>query len=472
MSLKKLVFAVLVCVVLAAMAALQTGCANIIPPTGGPKDTLPPTLISANPKDSALRFTGKEIRLVFDEYIQLENASQNIIVNPVPKIVPNTEARLRTLIIRIKDTLEANTTYSINFGNSLKDINEGNPFRQFTYVFSTGTFLDDKTLSGKVTLAENGKIDSTLMVMLYREGDDSSVIKKRPRYITTVDNKGNFTFRNLPTGQFYLYATKDDTHQGRYLNKTQLFAFADKPVQITAKNEPVDLYAYVEKEEEKKKPAAATNAPAKKDTKNQDKRLRYQTNLDGGAQDILDSLAITFASPLKTFDTTQLVFADDKLQPLVNYSFISDSLHQKFTLLYTWKPGTEYKLILKKDLAEDSTGKTLPKNDTIAFKTKKLEDYGILRLRFASLDLSRHPVLLLLQNDNVVFTHVFTTKEFYVKLFKPGDYHLRILYDENRNGKWDAGTFFGTRRQPEKVQPIEKPVTVKANWEKDDTITF
>lgn len=450
----------------------DTGCANIIPPTGGPKDTLPPILLASAPRDSTLNFAGKKITLNFDEYVQLENAQENVIVSPVPAINPIIESKLRTITVTIKDTLQPNTTYAINFGNAIKDINEGNVYKEFTYLFSTGTRLDNHTLGGSVTLAETGKIDSTLIAMLYQDGDDSAVVKKRPRYIARLDNKGNFAFRNLPAGTFYLYATKDQGGTRRYTDPSQLFAFAGKPVAVSDSSVPVDLYAYVEKPEEPRKSAGPSPAAASREKKNEDKRLRYQTNLEAGQQDILDTLRIRFATPLKTFDSSKLVFTDEKFQPLGNYALVPDSLNQQFTFLYAWKPGTAYNLILNKDLAEDSTGKKLAKIDTIDFKTKKLEDYGTLRLRFPTLDLSKHPVMQLTQSDKIVFTHVFTTKEFNTKIFQPGDYDLRILYDENGNARWDPGEFFGKHKQPEKVRSFEVKVKVKANWDNDQTINI
>src|SRR4051812_3973422 len=123
--------------------------------------------------------------------------------------------------------------------------------------------MDDKQLSGKVIIAETGKVDSTLIVMLYQVADDSAVIKERPRYFTKLDRAGNFTFRYLPVDTFYLYALKDEGGSRRYLSKAQLFGFADKPVIIGDSNLPVTLVAYSEELEETAKPA--TRPPVKKD---------------------------------------------------------------------------------------------------------------------------------------------------------------------------------------------------------------
>src|SRR5262245_47306758 len=99
-----------------------TGCANIIPPTGGPRDSIPPLLIHANPPDSTQQFAGGKIVLTFNEYVELDKPMESIIISPLPKYQWPAEAHLRTVTVRIKDTLEPNTTYSIDFGRSIRDI--------------------------------------------------------------------------------------------------------------------------------------------------------------------------------------------------------------------------------------------------------------------------------------------------------------------------------------------------------------
>lgn len=391
-----------------------------------------------------------------------------MIVSPTPKIDPIVDYKLRTVTVRLKDTLEANTTYSINFGNAIRDINEGNELKNFTYVFSTGTRLDNKQLSGKVLLAENGKVDSTLMVLLHRSGDDSAIVKDRPRYIAKVNATGNYTFSNLPPGTFYLYALKDEGGTKRYLSRSQLFAFASNPVVINDNLVADTLYAYNEADEEPKK-AGILPPQSVKEKNNQEKRLLFQTNLEGGQQDLLSHFEIQFSTPLKNFDSSKLSFTDITFQP-IRKSLSIDSLNKKLTLLYAWKPDSTYHVVLDKDFAEDSTGKKILKKDTITFKVKKESEYGSLKLRFLDLSLSRNPVLQLVQSDKIVYTSTLSTNIFYTRLFKPGDYEIRILYDDNRNGKWDPGSFFGKHMQPEKVRAIDQKVNVKANWDTDKDI--
>src|SRR5688572_28186988 len=115
-----------------------SGCASIVPPTGGPRDSLPPVIVKLDPRDSGRLFNEKKITITFNEFVQVDEIQKNLIVNPTPKVNPVVTIKLKNVIVTIKDTLEPNTTYSLDFGNAIKDLNEGNVYRNFRYVFSTG----------------------------------------------------------------------------------------------------------------------------------------------------------------------------------------------------------------------------------------------------------------------------------------------------------------------------------------------
>ena len=134
-------------------AALLSSCGQQVPPTGGPRDSIPPKLVAALPEYGAKNFKGNKITLVFDEYITLENPYEKLTYSPTPKINPNAEGKLKTITVKLKDTLEENTTYSIDFGEAIKDINENNILKDFTYTFSTGAYIDSAYLTGKVIIA-------------------------------------------------------------------------------------------------------------------------------------------------------------------------------------------------------------------------------------------------------------------------------------------------------------------------------
>ena len=456
-----------------AVSLLPGGCANIIAPSGGPKDSLAPVLVQAVPKDSARKFEGNKIVFTFNEYVEVQSIQENLLVSPTPKINPTVESKLRTVTVKIKDTLEPNTTYSINFGNAIKDINEGNVLKNFTYVFSTGTTIDSLELRGRVIIAQTGKTDSTLIAMLHRNADDSAVIKERPRYMARLDSSGNFSFHHLAPGIYSLYALKDEGGQHRYMSKSQLFAFSDKRVEINGKTPPVLLYAYTEKDDEKKpgtpatpkQPGAVQRSPSKNNR--QDKRLIFRTSLENNQQDLLGHLNLVFNDSLKHFDSSKALLLDENYKPVPGYTLTPDSTGKVFTYRAAWKENTAYNLLLEKDFAEDTLGKKLLKTDTIPFKTMKESDYGSFRVRFKNLDLSKNPVLVLLQGEDIKFSIKVAGNEVYKKLFKPGEYEVRVLYDTNGNGVWDGGSFFGKHLQPENVQNVKKKFTVKANWDTD-----
>jgi hypothetical protein len=132
-----------------------------------------------------------------------------------------------------------------------------------------------------------------------------------------------------------------------------------------------------------------------------------------------------------------------------------------------WKESTPYHLILEKEFATDTTGRQLLKTDTLSFITKARADYGSIQLRFKNLDKYQHPVLQFVLNSQVVKTVPLTEAVYIEALVTPGEYTLRVFDDVNQNGKWDTGKFFGEKRQPEIIHPIERPFTVKANWDNE-----
>jgi hypothetical protein len=441
------------------------GCANIVPPGGGPRDSLPPVLVTATPADSAKNIRPSKIALTFNEYVEIQNTSENVIISPTVSDVPPTiDSRLKTITIRLPDGLDSNTTYSINFGNSIKDVNEGNVMKNFTYVFSTGNKIDQNTFRGKVVLAETGKIDSSLIVVLHRNLSDSAVIKERPRYYTKLDGSGSFSFQNLPAGNFAVYVLPND-YSKRYDDSTKMFAFLNQPVTVSSATPDVKLYAY---EQAKRKPTVPTTSTGT-NTKG-DKRLRY-TNQEGFIKDILTPLQLDFNRKLKTFDSSKIILADTNFNRLANYTVNLDSTQTKLIIRHNWKPDDRYKLILPKDALADAEGISLLKNDTIAFITKKESDYGSVKLRFINIDLSKNPVLQIVQNEMIIESIPLTAREWQRKLYKPGEYDLRILYDSNKNGIWDPGNF-SKKFQPEIVQSISRKLTIKGNWENEVDISL
>ena len=446
-----------------------SGCANIIPPSGGDRDSLPPLLLKVTPPDSTIGFNSKKVIFTFDEYIDNpQDFFKNVLVSPNYSTPPGLETKLRTLTLTIKDTLEPNTTYYYNFGDAIKDINEGNVLHNFSYIFTTGSTFDTLQLSGKVVVAETGGIDSTLVVMLYKNGADSAIQKDRARYITKLDGKGNFRFLYLPQGTYYIYVMDE----GKRYSERSFFAFSDSAIQVKPDASPVTLYAFKEEKEQLLTSNFNFTGGNRAGVKPDERRLKFSTNLSANMQDLLGSLNLNFEQPLRNFDSTKLRLSTDSAFNPVPASWQMDSLNKKLTLKIDWKENTLYNLILDREFAEDSSGRKLLKTDTISFTTKKLADYGSLKVSFTNIDLSKNPVLQFSQGSQVLNTFPLTSTELNRPLFNPGEYELSILYDTNKNGRWDPGKFFEGRKQPELVKPLNKKITVRSNWDNEFEITL
>ena len=450
---------------------LLSSCANIIPPGGGPRDSIPPKLVMAAPKDSATGVSTDRITLTFDEFVDIKQLNENLIVSPNPKTQPIVDYKLRNVYIRLKDSLQPNTTYAFNFGNAIVDVNEGNPARGFTYAFTTGRVLDDNTFSGKVKLAETGKTDSTLIVLLHKNLDDTAVVKERPLYYTKVNGKGEFTFRYLPSGRFNVFVLPND-YGKKYDDSTKMFAFLPEPINILSTGtNPVNLYVFEEaKRKEKPKPAVNKDSEPTAKSNNPERKpspyIRTIPNLENGAQDVLNSMQINLSKRIVSLDTNGIRLTDTLFKSYTGYQLQLDSNKSSITLKYPWKTDQQMILLINKEALKDSLGNTLAKTDTIRFRTKKESEYGAIRLRITNIDLNTNPVLQFVQNDKIIEAIPMRSKELVRKLYKPGEYELRILYDRNQNGIWDSGNY-RNKQQPEIVVQLAKRLAVRPNWDNE-----
>src|ERR1700750_2445818 len=149
------------------IASLLFGCASMQKPQGGPRDRTPPKLLKASPPDMTRNFNAKIIRLDFDEYFNLKNPFQEISISPAPDKLPTYTKSKKSIIVTFKDSLQKNTTYVINFGKAIADVNEGNILSNFTYVFSTGPHIDSLSIAGTVTNTITQKKEKDVTVMIF-----------------------------------------------------------------------------------------------------------------------------------------------------------------------------------------------------------------------------------------------------------------------------------------------------------------
>lgn len=210
------------------LTALLSACAQITAPTGGDRDIQAPVVIRETPVNGSVNFDDQSIEIEFDEFIQLTGA-QDIVISPSPTPPPEISAKKKTLSIRWKSDLDSATTYSIFFGGSVGDINENNKLDNYSYVFSTGSFLDSLTLGASVQ-AEAGKVPEGTYLLLYRDLSDSAFLSKRPVYLSRVGTDGQATLRNLRAGTYQAYVLCDKNLNYYYDLPTELIGFMDNPV--------------------------------------------------------------------------------------------------------------------------------------------------------------------------------------------------------------------------------------------------
>ena len=214
-------------------AFLAQRCANAVAPTGGPKDNTPPVVVEAVPENNSVNFIGKKIEITFDEYITLENANQNVLISPPLSEKPDIKLKNKTVVVKFKESLAPNTTYTINFGSAIKDLHEGNLFKDFVYSFATGDHIDTLSVKGNVLSAADKKPVENAYVGLYAADLDNVYdlpMSAKPNYITKTDKEGSFSLNGLADKNYLIFALKDVNSNLYFDQPNEEVAFLDSLV--------------------------------------------------------------------------------------------------------------------------------------------------------------------------------------------------------------------------------------------------
>ncbi len=206
-------------------------CATIVSPSGGPKDITPPSLLKSTPANLSKNFYGNKLTMDFSEFIELKDIEKYLLVSPPLNKDPDIRVKNRSLVVRLKDTLRSNTTYSFFFGDAIVDITEKNPVKNFSFAFATGNTIDSLSLSGRVSDAFTRMPAKDVLVMLYRDYADSVPMLQRPVYVSRTGKGGEFTLNNLAAGRFRIIALKDGNSDYLYNLPTEQIAFSDSLVE-------------------------------------------------------------------------------------------------------------------------------------------------------------------------------------------------------------------------------------------------
>ncbi len=212
--------------VILLISLLITSCARMGSPDGGWYDDDPPRILGSTPADGATGVTAQKITIVFDEYIKLDNPTQNVIVSPPQLEMPEIKAAGKKIVVELKDTLKENTTYTIDFGDAISDNNEGNPMGSYTFTFSTGEQIDTFEVSGYVLDAENLEPVKDISVGLYDDHADSAFHTKPLMRISRTDDTGRFSIKGVAEGQYRIYALQDADGDYRFSQKSEMIAYS------------------------------------------------------------------------------------------------------------------------------------------------------------------------------------------------------------------------------------------------------
>jgi len=210
-------------------------CAQQGSPAGGPRDEDPPMILESEPPNYSILFEAKKIMITFDEYIVLENVNQELIVSPPMEEKPEVKLRKKTLIIEFEEDLKPNTTYTFNFGSSIKDLHEGNVLLNFEYVFSTGEVLDSLSVRGTLKYAHDLSVpEEPISIMLYNDLRDSVPLIDIPLYVGRSDDSGVFSVNNLRADVYKVFALKDGNNNFLFDLPTEEIAFLDSSLIVSA----------------------------------------------------------------------------------------------------------------------------------------------------------------------------------------------------------------------------------------------
>ncbi len=223
---------------------LLFSCAQFVPPTGGENDKIPPELIKSSPLNKSKNFNEKNILLTFNEYLDITSLKQELLITPEPKSLYNVKLKDKTIKITFDEKLDTNTTYTFNFRNGIKDLNEKNPTKNLKIVLSTGSKIDSLSLGGTITDIQTKNPVLEAIVGLYSTRDTISILKRKPNYFTKTDSSGKYQFENIKNNKYIILAFTDKNQNLIYDAKTEAIGFLKDTITLDSNLVNINLEIY------------------------------------------------------------------------------------------------------------------------------------------------------------------------------------------------------------------------------------
>ncbi|HUH25408.1 MAG TPA: Ig-like domain-containing protein [Flavobacterium sp.] len=517
---------------------LFTNCAKRGTIDGGPKDTLAPIILSTSPENFSTHFNAKTIQINFDEYVKLNKVNQQLIISPPMETQPEiTPMGYPSKYIRMKiyDTLKPNTTYSFNFGESIQDNNEGNPYTNYKYVFSTGSYIDSLTLKTTFQDAYSKAPLGRVNVLLYEaEGfNDSTVYKKKPLYVaSSLDSIKDVTLENLKEGAYYLLALEEKNSNYKFDPKGDKIAYIpqkitipndsiyhlnlfkeaklpnayrpsmvsqnkwlvgfegnihDLKVRVSGNNQTIptafskvpnkdSIYVYTPLEKYDSLSFHFTSGTYEKNYSVTPRTVKPIDTLQlkflkSGTLHFRDTITLSTNTPIKSVNK-ELIQLIKKDSTQVAFSTKIDSLNNSLKILFDLAESEKYTLSMLPNSIVDFYDKKVNDTLTQSFQTGKFSDYGNITFQLSGT--IQYPIIFeLLSKDEKRYDYQYITKEQAIvfQLVEPSTYFVRIIEDRNENKKWDTGNYL-QKTQPEKVIHFPTAFEIRANWEKNETLVL
>lgn len=507
-------------VAMAIVFAALWSCAQVRSISGGQKDTTPPRILSVSPDSLSTNFQGNSFSVLFDEYVQLRNIQQELLVSPPLKQAPRVQLRQREFVVSWDDTLAQNTTYTFQFGNAISDLNEGNPLPDFSYIFSTGSALDSLHCSGVVRDARLDAPAKAMKVLLYDSLAQVFDKKQRPVYFGRTDDQGNFQLNYLRSGSFLLCALSDENGNYHYDAGESIAWMDDVESTFHGDSSRVTLLLSVPRD------SVWTIADYKTDSVGalrfhvdewmRDVHVRalddakmmqwqigdtiyvspllaasseilYEVDLNGTKRDTVESEYLSPKSTsFKLIPTTgerirssnpvelmaqRLVSNVDSsriqlLEDSIAIPFTIQKVHpNRITITAVWRPGRKYECNVLPGFTKGFDGAM---NDTLRlhFASYEAKDLGVLRIKLPEC-VERSGTIFLLKNKSGEIAYQATDVKagvLSIAELLPGEYTAEITEDRNDNGIFDPAVI--SPYQPTEVNHVYAgKITVRANWD-------
>lgn len=511
---------------------LITSCAQIVTPSGGPKDDEAPTVKSSYPANKTTLFEENKITINFDEYVEIKKPEQ-IVISPYIKEKPSIESEGKSIVIDLKKSiLEKNKTYTINFGNSISDNHEGKTLENYSYCFSTGNFIDSLAIEGSIVNALNLKPEKEITVGLYNieNYDDSTVMKNYPSYLSQTNEEGKFLISNLPPSKFYLFAFKDENKNLKY-EKIEDVAFILNPIESSYPQTKTKLFLSQATLHNKNKILDTLNREPgvytlafyqpekvefikKKSDKNTYNRWQHNENqidtLFIYSKQKLDSSISTFQvkigekeetiefrnrKKLKNSALELKVNRDLSIKDTVKLSsnYPIDSIRAKtiivkqdtilieakilqvdnfnWTINFKKEESKIYEIQIKDSTIQDIWGR-YNKGLKTSIQMKNAKETGTLSLNIINNSKENYLIQLVSGDDKEIINKEIINSKSEVVLFDyldPIEIKVKVIKDSNKNGKWDRANY-SEKTEAEEVAYLEQKITIRAFWDIEQSL--